>query len=315
MGSSAHLSSFVPIIIYSNAETDKSTILTSNKGKTGIYMWTHIETGRIYIGSAFDLSIRLSRYFSHSELKRVNNYISRAIIHHTHFAFSLSILEFIDISNLSKEEGRKLILEREQFYLDLIFKEAEPNTYNILKVAGSSLGLIHSVESKALMSEAKSGENHPRGMLGKTHSVETSALISEALSGDKNPRGMLGKSLSADTKALMSKAKSGDKNPRGMLGKSFSAETKALMSKAKIGENHPNFGKFLSAETKTKISASQGTTIFVYDSQGSLVNSFTSARKAALHFDVSKNTILKYAQNGQIFKEQWILSISLREKK
>jgi hypothetical protein len=57
--------SFILIIVYNNVGMDKSRILSDNKGKIGIYMWTHIETGRIYIGSAFDLSDRLSRYFSH----------------------------------------------------------------------------------------------------------------------------------------------------------------------------------------------------------------------------------------------------------
>jgi len=55
--------SFRPVIIYNNAETDKLRILTDNKGKAGIYMWTHIESGKIYIGSAFDLYKRISQYF------------------------------------------------------------------------------------------------------------------------------------------------------------------------------------------------------------------------------------------------------------
>jgi group I intron endonuclease len=130
------------------------------------------------------------------------------------------------------------------------------------------------------MSEDKSGENHPKGMLGKIHSSETKALMSEALSGEKNPRGMLGKFLSA--------------------------ETKTLMSKAKIDKNHPNFGKARSDDTKTKISASQGTAIFVYDSQGSLVNTFTSVRKAAEYFNSHHHTIMKYIRNDKLFKDKWI---------
>lgn len=33
--------SFTPVIIYNNVDTDKSIILSNNKGKAGIYMWTH----------------------------------------------------------------------------------------------------------------------------------------------------------------------------------------------------------------------------------------------------------------------------------
>lgn len=60
-------------------------------------------------------------------------YIYNALKHHVYSAFSLWILEYIDISNLSKEEVRKLILERENYYL----KTFTP-TYNISKIAGFS---------------------------------------------------------------------------------------------------------------------------------------------------------------------------------
>lgn len=188
------------------------------------------ESKKIYVGSSVDFADRLSRYFSSAKLKQMNNYISRAIIHHGHSAFSLDILEYIDISNLGKEDARKLILEREQSYLNIIFsQEDKRDTYNILKTAGSLLDFNHSAETKALISEA----------------------ISLAQSGEKNSM----------------------------------------------------FGKTHSAETKTKISATQGTAIYIYDLDGSLVNSFTSVRKAALHFDVSNTTILKYVLNKNILKK------------
>jgi len=48
-------------------------------------------------------------------------YINNALLHDGYSSFSLSIIENIHVSGLSLEEVRKLILEREQFYLDLIF--------------------------------------------------------------------------------------------------------------------------------------------------------------------------------------------------
>ena len=299
------LTLIVPILIYSNGETDKSKIINDNKGKTGIYQWTHRKSNKKYIGSAIDLSRRLRDYYSFSALKRVNNIISRAIIFHTHSAFSLTILEYIDISNLSQEKSRKLILEREQHYIDIFLPE-----YNILKFAGSPLGFIHSAETLALMSEVqrsidRTGEKNPRGMLGKTHSVETLALMSEAKLGKNNPN--FGLTLSAETKEKISLALSGENNP--MFGKTQTEGSKALMSLAMIGENNPMFGKFHSTETKAKISLALGKTIFVYDTNGSLINKFSSANKAAKSFHCNHNTIISYAKTGKVYKEKWIFSM------
>ena len=105
-------------------------------------------------------------------------FILSLLLYHTHSAFSFSILEYIDISNLSKKEAREKILEREQYYLDCIFSMDEPNTYNILLVAGSSLGYKHNPEDIAKMS----GDNHP---LNGEKRPEIRAKISKALLGNR----------------------------------------------------------------------------------------------------------------------------------
>ena len=162
-----------PVIIYNNAETDKLQILKDNKAKAGIYKWTHLESGKIYVGSAVDLSKRLKNYYSPLKLKRADNYIARALLLHTHSAFSLTIIEYIDIIDLSLEKARQLILEREQVYINLLKPE-----YNILKVAGSLLGYKHTEKSLTKISF---------NSLGKTHSVETINKIKMVLKGEKNP--------------------------------------------------------------------------------------------------------------------------------
>jgi group I intron endonuclease len=96
------------------------------------------------------LSKRLKNYFNPSYLKKNNNYIARALLLHKYPAFSLIILEYIDITNLSKEDTLQLILEREQHYLDTL----NPN-YNLNPTAGSRLGSKHSAETRAKMSLAK----------------------------------------------------------------------------------------------------------------------------------------------------------------
>jgi len=304
-----YLLATVPVIVYSNAETDRSQILSDNKDKAGIYQWTHIESGKIYIGSAFDLSKRLKNYFNKSYLNRSKTiYIYNAILAHGHSAFTLFILEYIDISNLSKEDARKLILEREQYYLDKMFlTEPKPESYNLLKTAGSLLGYKHSPESLAKFT----GENHP--MFGKTgekcpnfgkcHSAETKTNISEAMKGEKNPN--FGISLPLETRILISKAMSGENHP--FFGKTHLPESISKMSEAKKGKQQ-------SPEHRAKLSAAQGTTIFVYDTNGTLVNTFSSAREAAKHLETFHSTITRYTKNGKILQEKWILSTSLINK-
>jgi group I intron endonuclease len=204
-----------PVIVYNNAETDRLQILSENKGKAGIYLWTHKETNKMYVGSAVDLSRRLKDYYSSLKLKKWNNYISRALISYTHSAFSLSILEYIDISNLDSKNIRELIFSREQHFFNLLSP-----VYNIQKIAGSSLGQKRSEATKALISKIKSGENH--SLFGKFHKTETKILISEALKG---------KIHSEETKAKMSIAKIGNKNPN--FGKVHSIESKTKMSIAR----------------------------------------------------------------------------------
>jgi hypothetical protein len=66
-----------------------------------------------------------------------------------------------------------------------------------------------------------------------------------------------------------------------MFGKLHSAETKARLSGEnnpmyRQGDLHPMYGKSPSAETRALISEAQGTAIFVFSSDDTLVNSFSS---------------------------------------
>lgn len=60
----------IPIISYSNAEKDKFVIYKENRNKSGIYRWNNLVTGDSYIGSAINLTNRLSNYFSLNRIKR-----------------------------------------------------------------------------------------------------------------------------------------------------------------------------------------------------------------------------------------------------
>lgn len=132
-----------PIIVYSNVEVGKSLILKNSKSKSGVPQWTHLESDKSYTGSAIDLSVRLKCYYFKKYTSR-HSLIYNALSFYGYSAFSLTILEYIDITNLSKKDSKKLILEQEQYYIDIL----QPK-YKILKIAGSSLGYKHTKESIA----------------------------------------------------------------------------------------------------------------------------------------------------------------------
>lgn len=102
-----------PIISYENADTQKVEIFKANKEKTGIYRWTHIESGKSYIGSAINLSYRLKNYYNLSylerETKKNKSMIYKALIKYGYSSFRLDILEYCDPS---------VLISREQYYLD-----------------------------------------------------------------------------------------------------------------------------------------------------------------------------------------------------
>jgi hypothetical protein len=73
-----------------------------------------------------DLSKRLTHYFSKAFIARnKNSHIYNALLHHGYSAFSLTILKYVDIFNLSKDEVKTLLLQSAQHYLDTLLPEPQ----------------------------------------------------------------------------------------------------------------------------------------------------------------------------------------------
>lgn len=104
------LLTFVPIRIYSNLETEKIQILMDNKNKQGIYQWAYKESGKKYVGSSSNLFKRLYFYFLIGFIIRNSkSYIYSALLLHGYSLFSVTILNYVNISNLSKDKAKILI--------------------------------------------------------------------------------------------------------------------------------------------------------------------------------------------------------------
>lgn len=153
--------SIIPIKIYENADTQKKEAIEENRKKSGVYRWFNKINGKSYIGSSINLTSRFLDYYNTKQLlvgAERNMLIAAALLKHGYSNFRLEILEFCEPKN---------VIEREQYYLDLL----NPS-YNILRVAGSTLGFKHSKETKAKIT-AILESNHPRAISVEVFDTET----------------------------------------------------------------------------------------------------------------------------------------------
>lgn len=173
--------SFTPLVIYSNADSMKEKIISDNVNKLGIYRWVNNISGKSYIGSSINLSKRFRQYFNYNFItipSKKNSIIYSSLLKYGYSNFSLEILEFCNSDNI--------IIEREQFYINSLKPE-----YNILKIAGSSLGHKASEETKKKISLARIGKRHNEETIAlfkaRVHTDEVKLAISKAVTGINSP--------------------------------------------------------------------------------------------------------------------------------
>jgi group I intron endonuclease len=266
--------------VYENADIDKLDFIKSNKCKSGIYMWTYRDSGKNYVGSSINISSRFNSYYSLPYLiRRKSSHICNALSLYGYSSFSITILEYIDISNLSKDQIKVLILEREQYYLNNLSPE-----YNILKIAGTTLGFKHSEIAKLKMG----GKNNP--MFGKT--------------GEKNP--FFGKTLSIETLINLRKPKSDlhklklSKANSGKKGIKHLPETLIKLSNAKRGLNHPMFGKIALNAKK----------VYVYSLDNKFIKECSSISEVAKWLNSYPIKINRCISTNKAFEDKYLFRLS-----
>lgn len=131
-----HLSSksnYSPVGSYKDSLANKKPIFAENKNKCLVYRWVNDINGKTYIGSTINFQSRFYKYYNVEYLKRYNTPLHSALLKYGFNNFSLDIIEYCNKND---------VIEREQYYFNLLKPE-----YNILQVAGSSLGFKHSEDT------------------------------------------------------------------------------------------------------------------------------------------------------------------------
>ncbi len=182
---------------------------------SGIYAIMNMVTEKWYIGSALNIKRRWNEH--KCELRRnkhSNAYLQSSWNKHKEINFYFFVLEYTSIS---------FLLSREQHWIDIT--EVIKNGYNLIPIAGSSLGFKHSPETKEKLRLLSLGNSFAKGRkntheqtenmitkLRKTFSsLEIRKVRSERMIGNKNT---LGYKHTAETKAKMSAASLGKKKSK-----------------------------------------------------------------------------------------------------
>lgn len=178
-----------PVRIY-YPNLDINLIGKENKKRTVIYQWYNLINNSIYVGSAWNGSIRLLSYWTPSRLNR-NLPIYNSLVKYGHNNFCLAILEDL---GLTGSTSKLSMLQREQFYLDIIFNNESYLKLNLSPNAGTTLGLKHSEQFK-LNRARTGGKLNP--MYNKEFSPEFLNNQIKDKTGINNP--MYGKIKSSET--------------------------------------------------------------------------------------------------------------------
>lgn len=274
--------------IYTNLQIKELRKLINReiRNRPGIYCFVNATNGNTYVGSAKNLRIRLKGHYLGT---RSNLILQKAISKYGISQFYFVVLEYCEIEDLIK---------REQYYID----QLNP-IYNILRIAGSSLGYQHTEEYKELFS----GEKHP--FFGKSHTELTKNQIRES---------MLGSTRSEEVKKKISSP-----GPVGPGESIYGAEPRRrdnLKSKDLSGTNNPFFGKTHTDESLRKMSeANSGTkhynwnkpahnvkSVSLYDLEDNLIKNFKSKSELADYLGITRRTVNNYLKSGKVFKDKWV---------
>ena len=187
--------SYLPVPLKVFHKLDDNNIVLSYrellKNRAGVYCFVNTVNGKLYIGSAKDLYLRLIEHLSN---KKSNIALQNAILKYGLAKFNFCVYEYFTYD--SKVISHKALTDLETSYIE---KYPFDSLYNFMRTATSLIGYKHTDQAKLkMLKRFKDKSNHP--MYGKTHTDKVRKLISKP--GELNP--MFGKQHNEATKKSIS---------------------------------------------------------------------------------------------------------------
>ncbi len=197
--------------------------------RSGIYRIVHMESMHEYVGSAITFRKRWNIHKRDLRLgQHHSTYLQRA-----YDKYGLDAFAFVPIEIVTTADQ---LISREQYWID----ELQP-VFNMSRVAGSTLGVPCSSETRAKIGAANTGKT------GYRHTDETKAVLSAAKIGNQHTKGRVmpederkrrgesqkGRVMSAESRQKISDART------GQPGRVWTDESREKLAESKRGVPRP----------------------------------------------------------------------------
>jgi hypothetical protein len=258
------------------------------KGRVGAYVWTNLLNGNQYVGSSMGIMNRIFSYFMVSIVSKGSRYILRAFNKYGMINFTLHLYL------LPEGADHASVLALEQYFIDTL----EPK-YNILKVAGSSVGNPFSEENKAKFRE-------DRGEKVYMYNADSSQLLYVFLSKTQIVlllhlhRSTLDKALALNG-AIFTFIFS-----LSLLEDADNSQPLSLEEAIRVYQEAAIQGRALAYSKVVK--RAQVIVQATNTIDPSKTFTLNSLRKMANHFQCDRTTVQSYLLSGKLFRNEWIFN-------
>lgn len=310
----------------------------NEKSKAGVYIWTHIATDSLYVGSSRSLARRLLGYFkgTHDSVGRFIPFLSKEGLN----AFTLDVI----VLNEEYSEGLELCLE--QYFL--LHKKYDLNTLRVVNNISGSRSKAVFLYTKDLSQLIFSSEKQEDFIfkLGIHHSIiqrsinlEDAYYLGKYVFTDYLIEGIKLSNLTESEVLIMleedrlaekEKSKEGRQIILIAEGNDSNVQTfssiKSCLEFLKSQDRSANkstFYKYLGssksykgfyikwANENTFHIKDKSVSVFITDINKGKVDKYLSFRLAALALGTTGQTIKAYLSSGKIFKDKYLISSSL----